>query len=112
MTTTLGRLLAVLQLGAAATACAGAAATPATPPIVFSADRAPALTGEVYRLDADGTAVDLSRSAFEDTVPVVSPDGQRVAFVSDRSGTGAIYVAGMDGSSPQRLESPAIDLRD
>jgi hypothetical protein len=72
VTTTLGRLPAVLLLGAAATACAGAGAVPATPPIVFSADRAPSLSGEVYRLDEDGHLVDLSNSPFVDTSAVVS----------------------------------------
>jgi Tol biopolymer transport system component len=87
--------------------CAGAAAAPSTPPIVFSADRAPSLSGEVYRLDSDGRLVDLSNSPFTDTGAVVSPDGRSVAFQSFR-GSGGVWVAAMDGSGLQQLETPAI----
>jgi Tol biopolymer transport system component len=95
MSTTLARSVAVLLLGAAAAACSGAAAAPPTPPIVFSADRAPSLSGEIYRLDADGRLVGLSNNPFADTSAVVSPDGRSVAFRSYR-GDG-VYVAAVDG---------------
>lgn len=35
--------------------------------------------------------------------PTVSPDGRRIAFVSDRSGTGDLYVMNVDGSNVRRL---------
>ena len=104
------RVLALLVLAAACATCATAAAVPATPPIVFSADRAPSLSGEVYRLDSDGRLVDLSKSPFEDSTATVSPNGRRVAFASDRAGTGAIYVAAVDGSGIQRLASPTVPM--
>jgi TolB protein len=97
-------------LAAACAACSGAIAGTATPPIVFAADRAPALTGEVYRLDADGRLVDLSKSPFADSTASVSPDGRSVAFASNRGGSGGIYVAAIDGSGLQRLETPTIDM--
>lgn len=37
--------------------------------------------------------------------PTVSPDGRRIAFVSDRSGTGDFYVMEVDGSGIRRLTS-------
>jgi Tol biopolymer transport system component len=72
-----------------------AASTP--PPIVFAADRAPSLSGEIYRVDPNGHRVDLSRSPYQDTNPVVSSDGKRVAFISDRGGMTGIYEVGVDG---------------
>ena len=62
--------------------------------------------GEVYRVWLDGRRIDLSRSAADDTFPVVSPDGRRVAFVSDRGG-GALhlYVVGIDGNRLERVSS-------
>jgi TolB protein len=74
---------------------------------VFSADRTPSLSGEIFRLDADGRLVDLSNSPFVDTSAVVSPDGRSVAFRSYRN-DGGIYVAAVDGSGLQRLATPPV----
>ncbi|MFP4440865.1 MAG: LpqB family beta-propeller domain-containing protein [Chloroflexaceae bacterium] len=41
--------------------------------------------------------------------PAWSPDGTRIAFVSERTGTREIYVANADGSRPQRLTYDNID---
>ena len=106
---TAARLLGVFFLGAAATLCAGAVAAPSTPPIVFSADRAPSLSGEIYRLDVDGRLVDLSNSPFPDFGALVAPDGSSVVFWSHRPG-GGIYVASVDGSGLQRLETPPLGV--
>jgi Tol biopolymer transport system component len=102
------RWLSLLFLAGASIACAAARGGTGTAAIVFAADRAPAVTGEIYRLDSNGRRVDLSRSAFEDTVPAVSPNGKLVAFASGRGGHGAIYVVGIDGSRLRRLASPPI----
>lgn len=39
--------------------------------------------------------------------PAWSPDGQKILFVSDRDGLGAVYVMNADGSTQRRLTSPA-----
>jgi hypothetical protein len=67
-------------------AASGGAAGPAPPPILFAADNEPALSGDIFRLDANGHLVNLSKSPFADEYPLVSPDGRRVAFVSERGG--------------------------
>src|SRR5438093_10715270 len=48
--------------------------TPSATPslIVFAANRAPTLMGEIYRLDPNGHRVDLSKSPYQDTSPAVS----------------------------------------
>jgi TolB protein len=38
-----------------------------------------------------------------DTSPCYSPDGNRVAFESDRGGSQQIYVMNSDGSAPKRI---------
>jgi Tol biopolymer transport system component len=105
------RLSAFVVLGGAILACNAAAAGPGTPPIVFSADRFPAVSGEIYRIDSDGTRVDLSGSPFQDTVPAVAPNGHSVAFVKYRSGGAAVYVVGIDGSDLQQLAAPGLGLQ-
>ena len=64
--------------------------------IVFSADRAPAVSGDVYRADWNGHVVNLTHSPWQETNPVVSPNGKLVAFVSDRFG-GGIWTIAVNG---------------
>src|SRR6188472_328425 len=100
--------LAVLVLSAALLGSTGAAAV-VPPPILFAADELPGVAGEIYRLDANGHLVDLSKSPFRDSMPVAAPDGRSVAFVSPRSGRDGIYQVGIDGSGLRRIDSPRLD---
>jgi len=84
-------------------AVANAASASGGGTIVFSADNAPKLQFEIYRLDPDGHRVDLSRSAFRDEQPVVAPAGGHVAFLSNRGGVSAVYTVRLDGSHLRRV---------
>ncbi|MBE7473789.1 MAG: PD40 domain-containing protein [Anaerolineales bacterium] len=81
-------------------------ATPTpTPPLVV-ARTLPSLTymardvdqsWRIYVMNADGTgATALSPEGEDDTAPVWSPDGQRIAFVSTRDGNREVYVVAAD----------------
>ncbi len=59
-------ILAAAALGIALGASSSQASAPAS--ILFSADRAPTVTGEIYRLDPNGHRVDLSKSPYQDLV--------------------------------------------
>jgi Tol biopolymer transport system component len=68
---------------------------------------------EIYVMNADGTGQrNLTRSpayAYYSSA-AWSPDGRKMAFVSDRDGNGEIYVMNADGSAQRRLtRNPASD---
>ncbi|MGH3800399.1 MAG: hypothetical protein ACRDTD_09760, partial [Pseudonocardiaceae bacterium] len=62
------------------------------------------LLGDIYRLAAQGgrAAPLLSGLAF-DAQPVFSPDGARIAFVSDRSGSENVWIAAADGGNLRQI---------
>jgi Tol biopolymer transport system component/DNA-binding winged helix-turn-helix (wHTH) protein len=50
-----------------------------------------------------GPPVRLIASTRKESAPVYSPDGKRIAFTSDRSGTLEVWVCASDGSNPAQL---------
>lgn len=66
---------------------------------------------DIYLMRADGLdPVRLTQNAGDNTGPVWSPDGERLAFVSDREGNREIFVMNADGSDPVNLtQNPAED---
>jgi Tol biopolymer transport system component len=102
----MNRLAALLLSFVAVTAgttAAGAGAVAQPGRIVFAADRAPSLNGEIYRLDRDGRRVDLSTSPAVDSAPAVSPNGKLVAFKSNHGGKAALYTVRIDGTGLRRV---------
>ena len=56
---------------------------------------------DIYVVNADGGAPQrLTSAPGADTSPSYSPDGRRIVFESDRSGTQQLYVMDADGSRP------------
>jgi dipeptidyl aminopeptidase/acylaminoacyl peptidase len=68
-----------------------------------------AYDSDVWLVNADGTRnVQLTRNPTADFDPQWSPDGTRIAFLSDRGGRNAIYVIDADGGEARRLvEAPS-----
>ncbi len=59
---------------------------------------------EVFLMNVDGSGVTrLTDNAARDTLPTLSNDGSRIAFVSNRDGNDEIYVMNSDGSNLIRL---------
>jgi len=60
---------------------------------------------DIWILDLERmTQTQLSDSPAEDMLPTWSPDGQRVFFASNRTGTFDVYSQAADGASPARVE--------
>lgn len=98
---------------------AGPTPTPSpTPPVVVGRSL-PSITymgrevdqsWRIYVMNADGSnATALSPEGVEDTAPVWSPDGQWIAFVSQRDGNREIYVMDSAGQNPVNLTQHPSD---
>jgi TolB protein len=89
-----------------------------TPPVVV-ARTLPSITfmgrdidqaWRIYVMNADGSEVTpLSPEGVDDTAPTWSPDGQKIAFVSQRDGNREIYVMDANGENVVNLSRHPAD---
>ena len=65
---------------------------------------------DLYTKSTDGVAVtQLTSDPSADVQPVYSPDDQRVAFASNRSGNWDIWIIGVDGGQPRQVTRGLAD---
>jgi TolB protein len=71
--------------------------------------------GEIFVVTRDATGLfggltNLSNNAQDDVMPAWSPDGLRLAFVTDRSGFQDIFVVNANGSNVRRITAADPEL--
>ncbi len=59
---------------------------------------------QIYRMNADGSnLIQLTFGSADNTGPDWSPDGSKIAFLSERSGQDEVYIMNPDGTGIERL---------
>jgi dipeptidyl aminopeptidase/acylaminoacyl peptidase len=85
----------------------GVASGPAAYLFVTARDSADGWSnGQIYLTDANfGLTANLTKNAYSNGEPSVSPDGTRIAFTSSRDHGNQIYVMNVDGSDVHMITS-------
>lgn len=66
--------------------------------------------GDIYTVPSTGgEAKQLTSNPAHDTRPVWSPNGDKIAFASNRDGNFNVYIVGKDGGEPKRLTTNSIN---
>ena len=82
----------------------GDAPAPSTVKIAFTSTRGDSNLSAIYTMNTDGSSqTKISNHDFAVHSPVISPDGSKVAYVSDSSSQYNIYLMNIDGSNVKQL---------
>jgi TolB protein len=93
-----------LPVGRPGTLARSPAIAPGGRLIAFARAPGPGAATRIWTARVDGAgARRLTAGPGNDDLPVFSPDGRRIAFVSDRGGTAQVWVMHRDGSAARRL---------
>jgi TolB protein len=98
--------VALCALGAAVFAAPVGETAPAAPDKEYTLLVSSTRTGnaEIFLINPQwGDARNLTRNKAEDTFPAWSPDGKKIAFISDRDGRPNVYVMDADGKRVKQV---------
>jgi TolB protein len=68
--------------------------------------------GDIWIINVDGTGLtNLTQTTWADLRPDFSPNGQKIAYTSTRTGNQDIWVMNADGTNPVQItDHPAVDV--
>ena len=68
-------------------------------------------TSDIYiKTIGSASMTQLTQDSGNDVMPAISPDGQKIAFCSDRGGSYGLYLMSIRGGQPVQLTSGTVDL--
>lgn len=78
--------------------------------IVFDGTESASDTNDnIYVINANGTGlVQLTKGAGNNDYPTYSPNGRKIAFISDRTGVEQVWVMNADGSNQTQLSTSGV----
>ncbi len=98
------RFLALFAFACSPALVPAAPAPKAGPPRVLAVSSSKGGNWDIYLVQpGTGETKNLTDHKAADTSPIWSPDGKRIAFVSDREGTPDIWTMAADGTDVQQL---------
>jgi len=68
-------------------------------------------TSDIYiKTVGSASMTQLTQDSGNDVMPAISPDGQKIAFCSDRGGSYGLYLMSIRGGQPVQLTNGTVDL--
>ncbi len=68
-------------------------------------------TSDIYiKTVGSASMTQLTQDSGNDVMPTISPDGQKIAFCSDRGGSYSLYLMSIRGGQPVQLTTGTVDL--
>ncbi len=78
--------------------------------VIYSPPDSSNITTDIFKVDlGTGDVVQLTEENSDETFPIWSPNGDRIAYISNRDGNWEIYIMDTDGTNTSRITQHDAD---